>query len=61
MDTYHIRKFGELCQLLSPADGSCIGVCGDSGRMIASAYRLAEPSSSEVHLFGDADGSPPFS
>jgi hypothetical protein len=55
MNAYRIRKFGDLWQLLAPADGSCIGVCEDLNLMLRSARSLAEARGREVYLFGDAE------
>ena|SRR5688572_6969559 len=55
MNAYRIRKLGELWQLLSPIDGSCIGVCEELSLMVPAACKLAESRGSEVHLFGDAE------
>jgi hypothetical protein len=53
MNAYRIRKLGDLWQLLSPTDGSCIGVCEDLIPILLSARSLAETRGREVYLFGD--------
>jgi hypothetical protein len=55
MNAYRIRKLGDLWQLLSPSDGSCIGVCEDLTLMLQSALSLAETRGREVYLFGDGE------